>query len=113
MESAYFKLLLGDLDRTKDAIDSSHKILDQLDSVDLVVYASFYRVSGDYYKVRLTALKDHAGTRERGGVDSIAKLTNLCSGSPLFSGQGRVCGLLQELVAVPGVRERGQGLVPD
>lgn len=51
MESAYFSLLLGDHEGTKAAIDSSEKILDQLDSVDLVVHASFYRVSGDYYKV--------------------------------------------------------------
>lgn len=52
MESAYFKLLLGDHEGTKAAIDQSQKILDQLDSVDLVVHASFYRVSGDYFKVR-------------------------------------------------------------
>lgn len=62
MESAYFKLLLGDLDGTKSAIDASQKILDQLDSVDLVVHASFYRVSGDYYKVSTNTAGCGAGT---------------------------------------------------
>lgn len=53
MESAYFKLLLGDNEGTKSAMDECEKVLDGLDSVDLTVHASFYRVSGDYYKVRL------------------------------------------------------------
>ncbi|KAM0752324.1 PCI-domain-containing protein [Meredithblackwellia eburnea MCA 4105] len=52
MESAHFKLLLGDNEGTKEAMDKCEKVLDQLDSVDLVVHASFYRVSGDYYKAK-------------------------------------------------------------
>ncbi|KAI5478256.1 hypothetical protein MNV49_005321 [Pseudohyphozyma bogoriensis] len=52
MESAHFKLLLGDGEGTKEAMDACEKILDGLDSVDLVVHASFYRVSGDYYKAK-------------------------------------------------------------
>jgi 26S proteasome regulatory subunit N9 len=52
MESAYFKLLLGDNEGTKEAMDKCEKILDRMDSVDLAVHASFYRVSGDYFKVR-------------------------------------------------------------
>ena len=52
MESAHFKLLLGDNEGTKEAMDKCEKILDSLDSVDLTVHASFYRVSGDYFKVR-------------------------------------------------------------
>lgn len=55
MERAHFKLLLGDAEETKDAMDKCEKILDGLDSVDLAVHASFYRVGGDYWKVRLTA----------------------------------------------------------
>lgn len=51
MERAHFKLLLGDADETKEAMDKCEKILDLLDSVDLAVHASFYRVSGDYWKV--------------------------------------------------------------
>lgn len=51
MESAYFKLLLGDNEGTKVAMDKCEKILDLMDSVDLAVHASFYRVSGDYFKV--------------------------------------------------------------
>ncbi|KAM0789232.1 hypothetical protein ACM66B_000075 [Microbotryomycetes sp. NB124-2] len=52
IESAYFKLLLGDNEATKASMDKCEKILDTLDSVDLVVHASFYRVSGDYYKAK-------------------------------------------------------------
>lgn len=52
IESAYFKLLLGDNEATKEAMDKCEKILDTLDSVDLIVHASFYRVSGDYYKAK-------------------------------------------------------------
>lgn len=52
MEAAYFKLLIGDNEGTKEAMDKCEKVLDMLDSVDLSVHASFYRVSGDYFKVR-------------------------------------------------------------
>ncbi|GAA5931010.1 PCI domain-containing protein [Sporobolomyces koalae] len=52
MEKAHFKLLLGEAEETKDAMDKCGKILDRLDSVDLVVHASFYRVSGDYWKAK-------------------------------------------------------------
>ncbi|KAK4051391.1 hypothetical protein OIV83_002875 [Microbotryomycetes sp. JL201] len=52
IESAYFKLLLGDNEATKASMDKCEKILDTLDSVDLIVHASFYRVSGDYYKAK-------------------------------------------------------------
>ncbi|KAL8278243.1 hypothetical protein RQP46_009416 [Phenoliferia psychrophenolica] len=52
MESAHFKLLLGDNEGTKEAMDKCEKILDSLDSVDLAVHASFYRVSGDYFKAK-------------------------------------------------------------
>lgn len=57
MESAHFKLLLGDTEGTKEAMDKCEKILNHLDSVDLVVHASFYRVSGDYFKVRWGGVK--------------------------------------------------------
>ncbi|KAK4704781.1 26S proteasome regulatory subunit N9, partial [Phenoliferia sp. Uapishka_3] len=52
MESAHFKLLLGNNEGTKEAMDKCEKILDSLDSVDLAVHASFYRVSGDYFKAK-------------------------------------------------------------
>ncbi|GAA5838152.1 hypothetical protein JCM3766R1_001841 [Sporobolomyces carnicolor] len=52
MERAHFKLLLGDAEETKDAMDKCEKILDGLDSVDLAVHASFYRVGGDYWKAK-------------------------------------------------------------
>lgn len=50
MEAAHFQLLLGDVVATKTAMDKSAKVLDSFDSVEPVVYASFYRVSGNYYK---------------------------------------------------------------
>ncbi|KAK4057286.1 DNA topoisomerase 1 [Microbotryomycetes sp. JL221] len=52
IESAYFKLLLGDNEATKQAMDKCQNVLDTLDSVELIVHASFYRVSGDYYKAK-------------------------------------------------------------
>ncbi|KAL1922929.1 uncharacterized protein VTP21DRAFT_9305 [Calcarisporiella thermophila] len=52
METAYFRLLLGDLDRTKLAMNECGKILDRFDSVDPAVHASYYRVCADYYKAR-------------------------------------------------------------
>lgn len=50
METAYFKLLMGQSEETKKAIDECEKILDQFDSVETVIYASFYRVSAEYFK---------------------------------------------------------------
>jgi 26S proteasome regulatory subunit N9 len=52
MESASFKLKLNQVDEVKKAIDESEKILDGFDSVDPVIYASFYRVSAEYYKAK-------------------------------------------------------------
>lgn len=52
MEAAHFKLLLGDTDSTKAAMDSCGAILDTFDSVETAVHASYYRVSGDYYKAK-------------------------------------------------------------
>lgn len=52
METAKFKLQLNQFDDVKKAIDESEKILDQFDSVETIIYASFYRVSADYYKAK-------------------------------------------------------------
>ncbi|GAA6024041.1 hypothetical protein JCM10207_004499 [Rhodosporidiobolus poonsookiae] len=52
MERAHFKLLLGEADETKEAMEKCEKALEQLDAVDLAVHASFYRVSGDYWKAK-------------------------------------------------------------
>ncbi|KAG0174973.1 26S proteasome regulatory subunit [Apophysomyces sp. BC1015] len=52
MEATQFKLKLEQWDDVKKAIDKCDKILDQLDSVRTVIYASFYRVSADYYKAK-------------------------------------------------------------
>lgn len=51
METAHFKLLLGDMTGTKEAMDKCGKIVEAMDAVDRGVNASFYRVSGDYFKV--------------------------------------------------------------
>ena len=48
---AYGKLLLGDLKGTKEAIEESDKLLAELDSVEPSVWAGFYGVSADYFKV--------------------------------------------------------------
>ncbi|CAO3630164.1 unnamed protein product [Cunninghamella echinulata] len=50
MEAAHFQLLLGQVDEVKKVIDSSEKILDGFDSVETPIYASFYRVSAEYFK---------------------------------------------------------------
>ena len=52
MESAQFKLRLNQTEQVKKAIEDSEKILDGFDSVDTIIYASFYRVSAEYYKVK-------------------------------------------------------------
>lgn len=51
MEVSHFNLLLGEMELAKSLIDSSEKILEGMDSVEMEVNAGFYRVSGDYYKV--------------------------------------------------------------
>ena len=52
METAYVKLMLSDFEGTKEAIDKCEKILDEFDSVETVIHASFYRVCAEYYKVK-------------------------------------------------------------
>lgn len=52
MEAAHFKLILGNVDGTKEAMDKCSKVLDTFNTVERDVHASFYRVCGDYYKVR-------------------------------------------------------------
>lgn len=52
MESAYFKLKLNQEEEVKKAIEESEKILDTFDSVEPSIYASYYRVSSEYYKAK-------------------------------------------------------------
>ncbi|KAN0065350.1 26S proteasome regulatory subunit [Thecaphora frezii] len=52
MEAAHFKLVLGDTDATKAAMDRCGSILDSFDAVETAVHASFYRVAGDFYKAK-------------------------------------------------------------
>ncbi|KAG4303961.1 hypothetical protein PORY_002614 [Pneumocystis oryctolagi] len=50
IEIARIKMLCGDLDSCYELLSKSSKILDELDSVDPIIYALFYRVNADYYK---------------------------------------------------------------
>ncbi|KAJ1662255.1 26S proteasome regulatory subunit [Coemansia sp. RSA 1813] len=52
LESANFKLLLNDLDSTRDVLDLCQKKIELFAVVDPVIYASFYRVCADYYKAK-------------------------------------------------------------
>ena len=53
MEAAHFKLILGDVEGTKLAMDQCGKILDTFNTVEKGVHASYYRVCGDFYKVSI------------------------------------------------------------
>ncbi|KAJ2309486.1 26S proteasome regulatory subunit, partial [Coemansia sp. RSA 2611] len=44
LESAHFRLLLNDLDATRDALEKSQQLVESFSTVDPVIYASFYRV---------------------------------------------------------------------
>lgn len=50
MEAAHFQLVLNEVAETKKAMDVCAKKLETFNAVEPVVYASFYRVSGNYYK---------------------------------------------------------------
>lgn len=62
METAHFKLLLGDMAGTKEAMEQCGKIVEAMDSVERSVNASYYRVSGDYYKVCFLTFIAHSTT---------------------------------------------------
>ncbi len=53
---ASVKLRLQDADGARKSLDEAERILDSFDSVETVVHASFYRVSADYYQVRIRLL---------------------------------------------------------
>lgn len=50
--AATVKLELDDKDGAKKDLDKSEKILDGFDSVETIVHAAFYRVSGEYYQAK-------------------------------------------------------------
>jgi 26S proteasome regulatory subunit N9 len=49
---AKVKLELRDSDGARKELDKAEKILDNFDSVETIVHASFYRVNAGYYQVR-------------------------------------------------------------
>ncbi|KAJ2445578.1 26S proteasome regulatory subunit [Coemansia sp. RSA 2440] len=52
LESAHFRLLLNDLDSTRDTLEKCQRMVESFATVDPVIYASFYRVCADYYKAK-------------------------------------------------------------
>ncbi|ORX33766.1 putative proteasome regulatory particle subunit [Kockovaella imperatae] len=49
---AYAQLLLGDLPACKKSLDEVETLLSEQDTVEPVVYAGYYGVAGDYFKVK-------------------------------------------------------------
>ncbi|ORY28276.1 hypothetical protein BCR39DRAFT_535243 [Naematelia encephala] len=49
---AYAQLLLGDLPACKKSLDECESLLNEQDSVEPQVYAGYYGVAGDYFKVK-------------------------------------------------------------
>lgn len=74
MERSHFRLRAGEYDAAKEARDQCEKVLDQLDAVDLAVHASFYRVSGDYYKVSRRGSMGHLSRTQANLLDLSAVL---------------------------------------
>ncbi|KAJ2697436.1 26S proteasome regulatory subunit [Coemansia sp. IMI 209128] len=52
LEAAHFRLLLNDLDSTRETLEKCEKMIQSFSHVDPVIYASFYRVCADYYKAK-------------------------------------------------------------
>ncbi|KAJ1959570.1 26S proteasome regulatory subunit [Dipsacomyces acuminosporus] len=52
LETAHFRLLLNDLDWTRETLHKCEKAIESFAQVDPVIYASFYRVCADYYKAK-------------------------------------------------------------
>ncbi|KAI7831847.1 hypothetical protein BX661DRAFT_209564 [Kickxella alabastrina] len=52
LESAHFRLLLNDLDSTRETLEKCQKMIEDFNHVEPVIYASFYRVCADYYKAK-------------------------------------------------------------
>lgn len=48
---AHYDLLLGNLDKAKEAMDICERVLDAIDGVEASVTGAWLRVSGDYFKV--------------------------------------------------------------
>lgn len=49
---AQVKLNLNDLDEARKDLDNAERILDSLDSVEVIVHAAFYDANASYYQVR-------------------------------------------------------------
>ncbi|KAJ2016507.1 26S proteasome regulatory subunit [Coemansia sp. RSA 376] len=52
LEGAHFRLLLNDLDSTRETLEKCEKMIQSFSHVEPVIYASFYRVCADYYKAK-------------------------------------------------------------
>lgn len=52
IEAARVRLILGSVDGAKESIKKAGDALDEFDSVDPIIHASFYRISADYHKAK-------------------------------------------------------------
>ncbi|KXS18718.1 hypothetical protein M427DRAFT_53665 [Gonapodya prolifera JEL478] len=52
MEWAHWKLLSGDLESTRKAMEECEKEVDKMEGMDAAINSSFFRVSADYYKAK-------------------------------------------------------------
>lgn len=52
IEAARVRLLLGNTDGAKQSIQKAGEALDEFDSVDTIIHASYYRISADYHKAK-------------------------------------------------------------
>ncbi|KAK5668304.1 26S proteasome regulatory subunit, variant 2 [Batrachochytrium dendrobatidis] len=53
METAHYRVVTGDLEGCKIAMEESEKLLDELPATETVISAAFYRVSADYYNYKM------------------------------------------------------------
>lgn len=60
---ANVKQRLNDLDGAQKDLGTCQKVLDNFDSVETVVHASFYKVNADYYHVCVTYKPNLSSTR--------------------------------------------------
>jgi hypothetical protein len=50
-ETASIKLMFANADEVRKDLDAASKILEKFNSIEVSIYAAFYRVNADYYSV--------------------------------------------------------------
>ena len=51
METAHYKLILGQVEETKSVMDTCEKLVEEISGMDVRIHACFYKVCAEYYKV--------------------------------------------------------------